>query len=174
MNILYERLPLPDLTAPRVASRRSISSPSDEDRTMNFENAQAILESIGIGGSVCLSNAFEAEEKYMIEIQTEDTPTDVPSVNPSQKGHRKPHYTHMLAHDENLVFQVACCLPLKVVAASLDGHPASGRILFNTYSDKDGGKLVYEFMGGGLELIIDLKRGSSGRAQRLIFKRNNV
>ena len=171
MNILYERLPLPDLTAPRAVSRRSRSSPSDENRAIDFENAQSILESIGIGGSVCLNNAFEAQEKYMVEIQPEGTPEGVPGISPNQKGHRKPHYTHMLAHNDNLVLQVACCLPLKIIAASLDGYHVSGRILFNTYSDEDGGKLVYEFTGGGQELVIDLKRGNSTRAQRLIFKR---
>jgi hypothetical protein len=172
MNILYERLPLPDLTAPRAVSRRSRSSQTDENRAIDLENARFILELIGIYGSVCLKNAFEAQEKYMVETQPEGTPSAVPGISLKQKGHRKPHYTHILAHNDNLVFQVACCLPLKIIAASLDGYPVSGRILFNTYSDEDGGKLVYEFTGDGREVVIDLKRGNSTRVQRLIFKGN--
>lgn len=174
MNILYEKLPLPDLTAPKAVSRRGISSPSDENKAMDFENAKSILESIDIDGSICLNNAFGAQEKYMVEIQPESTPSAFSGISPNQKGHRKPHYTHMLRHNDNLIFQSACCLPLKIIAASLDGYPVSGRILFNTYSDEDGGKLVYELTGSGRELVIDLKRGNSARVQRLIFKMNNA
>ncbi len=60
-------------------------------------------------------------------------------------------------------------MPLKVIAASLGGNAVSGRVLFNSHSEECGGKLVYEFDGKGTEMIIDLKRGESTRAQRLIF-----
>jgi hypothetical protein len=59
---------------------------------------------------------------------------------------------------------------LRVIAANLDGDTVSGRVLYSTHSDKEGGKLVYEFQGEGSELIIDVKRGDSTKAQRLIFK----
>ena len=72
--------------------------------------------------------------------------------------------------DNGLIFQAACCLPLKVIAASLDGEAVSGKILFNSHSEEMGGKLVYEFQGKGTELIVDIKRGESTRAQRLIFR----
>ena len=83
---------------------------------------------------------------------------------------RKPHYTFLFASDNKMVFQAACCLPLKVIAASLDGDTVSGRVLYNTHSEKEGGKLVYEFQGEGSELIIDVRRGESTKSQRLIFK----
>lgn len=172
MSIVYEILPLPDLTAPRVVSQRtrSINPPSDENKAMDFENARSVLESIGIDGNACLDNTIEVQEKYMVETHLHSTPPGPSMINPNQKGPRKPHYTHLVVYYDNLVFQGACCLPLKIVAASLDGHLVSGRRLFNTYSEDGGGKLVYEFTGNGRELIIDLKRGNSTRVQRLIFK----
>lgn len=172
MSIVYEILPLPDFTAPRVVSQRtrSINPPSDENKAIDFENARSILKSIGIDGNSCLNNIIEAQEKYMVETYPHNTPSGHSIITPNKKGHRKPHYTHLVVCYDNLVFQVACCLPLKIVAASLDGHPVSGRRLFNTYSEDGGGKLVYEFTGNGRELIIDLKRGNSTRVQRLIFK----
>jgi hypothetical protein len=68
-----------------------------------------------------------------------------------------------------MVFQAACCLPLRVIAANLDGDTVSGRVLYSAHSNEEGGKLVYEFQGEGSELIIDIKRGDSSKAQRLIF-----
>jgi len=88
-----------------------------------------------------------------------------------QGGLRKPHYTRLFASDNKMVFQAACCLPLRVIAASLDGDTVSGRVLYYTYSESEGGKLVYEFQGEGSKLIIDVRRGDSTRAQRLIFKK---
>ena len=61
-------------------------------------------------------------------------------------------------------------MPLRVIAANLDGDTISGKVLFSTHSDNEGGKLVYEFKGKGSELTIDVKRGDSTRAQRIIFK----
>ncbi|MBT6563114.1 MAG: hypothetical protein HON76_11380 [Candidatus Scalindua sp.] len=61
-------------------------------------------------------------------------------------------------------------MPLRVIAANLDGDTVSGKILYCTHSDKEGGKLVYEFQREDSELIIPVKRGDSTRAQRLIFK----
>ena len=60
-----------------------------------------------------------------------------------------------------MVFQAACCLPLRVIAASLDCNTVSGRVLYNTHSENEGGKLVYEIQGKGSELIIDVRRGDS-------------
>jgi len=83
---------------------------------------------------------------------------------------RKPHYTFLFASNNRMVFQAACCLPLKVIAASLDGDIVSGKVLYDSHSENEGGKLVYEFQGEGSELIIDVIRGESTKAQRLIFK----
>ncbi|MCP4254933.1 MAG: hypothetical protein GY775_16315, partial [Candidatus Scalindua sp.] len=58
----------------------------------------------------------------------------------------------------------------KVIAANLDGDTVSGKVLYSTHSDNEGGKLVYEFQGKGSELIMDVRRGDSTRAQRLRFK----
>jgi len=85
-------------------------------------------------------------------------------------GMRKPHYTRLFALENKMIFQAACCLPLRVVAADLDGDTVSGRVLYSAHSDEEGGKLVYEFRGEGSELIIDVKRGDSTRAQRIFFK----
>ncbi len=77
----------------------------------------------------------------------------------------------LLIFQDKLVFQAACCLPLRIFAASLDGNVVSGRVLFNNHSEEDGGKLAYEFIdtSTGTEMIIDLKRGESSKAQRLFF-----
>ncbi len=85
-------------------------------------------------------------------------------------GLRKPHYTRLFVLSDKMVFQAACCFPLRVIAANLDGNAVSGRALYNTHSENEGGKLVYEIQGNGSELTIDVRRGNSTRAQRLFFR----
>ncbi len=173
--MLYEKLPLVDLTAPRVPSHRNRTgnSVSDENTLQDSEDAMAILNRAGLGGSPYLENIVEAKEKYMVETQPKDpakaSPDTLTMGMRRKDGIRRPHYTRLFVFDTSLVFQAACCLPLKIIAASLDGNPVSGRVLFNSHSEKEGGKLVYEFLGKGTEIVIDLKRGGSTRAQRLIF-----
>ncbi len=108
----------------------------------------------------------------MTETQPNNTVTSSSEkmiIGMSQKGNQRSHYTRILVFDNKLVFQSACCLPLKVIAASLGGDIVSGRVLYKSHSEKCGGKLVYEFQGKGKEIIIDLRRGKSTKVQRLIF-----
>jgi hypothetical protein len=74
-----------------------------------------------------------------------------------------------LIFEKNLIFRAACCLPFKLIAAGINDNIVYGRTLYTIRSDENGGKLVYEFMGKGAEVIIDLKRGESTKLQRLIF-----
>jgi len=169
----YEKLPLIDLTAPRAISQRNRNDEvaSKESIAQDAEDAESILKLAGLNKQV--KNIIDAREKYMVEIQPVNKETSSSSnknVGMRQKGVRRPHYTCLLVFDNGLVFQAACCLPLKIIAASLDGAPVSGRILYAYYSEEGGGKLVYEFLGKGTEMVIDLKRGESAKAQRLIFK----
>lgn len=179
MNTPYEKLPLSDLTAPRVVSRRNRTgnSTSNESILQDAEDARTILTLAALDNNLSPEDIVEAREKYLIETQpegTEKNSSDTLNIGMREKeGIRRPHYTRLLVFDESLVFQAACCLPLKVIAANLDGNPVSGRTLFHSHSAKEGGKLVYEFMGKGTELTVDLKRGESTRAQRLVFTRNS-
>ncbi|MBI2472226.1 MAG: hypothetical protein HYV59_13475 [Planctomycetes bacterium] len=174
-NIPYEQLPLIDLSAPKVLSRRNRAEniPSESSILQDSEDAKTILAFAGFDGNSSPKSIMEATEKYMIETQPLNAPTrssESPNIEMRQRGIRKPHYTRLLVFSQKLVFQAACCLPLKVIAASLDGNAVSGMVLFNSHSEESGGKLVYEFDGKGTEMIIDLKRGESTRAQRLIFQ----
>lgn len=175
VNIPYEKLPLVDLTAPKVVSRRNRTenSATQEAISQDAEDAKIILRYAGLEGNLIPKSIIEANEKYLIETQPANTATSSSAssnIEMRQKGTRKPHYTRLLALDNGLIFQAACCLPLKVIAASLDGETVSGKILFNSHSEDSGGKLVYAFQGKGTELIMDIKRGESTRAQRLIFR----
>lgn len=174
-NTSYEKLPLPDLTAPKVLSRRNRTGniTSNDSIAQDSEDAEVILKCAGLNGNLSPRDIIDAGEKYMIETQPNNeaaSSSQTPDIGMRQKGVRRPHYTRLLAFDNRLVFQAACCLPLKVIAASLDGAPVSGRILFSSHSEEGGGKLVYEFLGSGIEMVIDLKRGESTRAQRHIFR----
>ncbi|HHT9136765.1 MAG TPA: hypothetical protein ACFYEK_05900 [Candidatus Wunengus sp. YC60] len=173
-NTAYEKLPLIDLKAPKVLSRRNRAEniPSESSILQDSEDAKTILTFAGFDGNLSPKSIMGVTEKYMIETQPPNAATRSPESSNSdmrQKGIRKPHYTRLLVFGQKLVFQAACCLPLKVIAASLGGNAVSGRVLFNSHSEECGGKLVYEFDGKGTEMIIDLKRGESTRAQRLIF-----
>ena len=175
MNITYEKLPMVDLTAPKVPSRRNRAkkSATQENISQDAEDAKIILRYAGLEGNLTPKSIIGADEKYMIETRPANTVTSSPTspnIEMRQKGTRKPHYTRLLVLANGLIFQAACCLPLKVIAASLDGETVSGKILFNSYAEACGGKLVYEFQGSGTEMIVDIKRGESTRAQRLIFR----
>lgn len=171
MNTYCEKLPLVNLDAPKVASHRSKIT-SEQARNQDNEDAEKIIGLVGLGLKASSDNKIEAREKYMIETRPDEAKvhsSKKSGTGISKEGLRKPHYTCLYAFDNKLIFQAACCLPLTVIAASLDNDIVSGRILYNTHSEKEGGKLVYEFQGEGSELIIDVKRGNSTRAQRLIF-----
>ena len=175
MNIPYEKLPPVVLTAPKVLSRRNRAEniTSKENILRDTEDARMILTFAGLDGSFTPKRIIEADEKYMIGTQPANTatsPSESLNIDMRLKSVRYSHYTRLLVFDSGLVFQAACCLPLKVIAASLDGETVSGKILFNSHSEECGGKLVYEFQGKGTELIMDIKRGESTRAQRLIFR----
>ncbi|MBE7446524.1 MAG: hypothetical protein HS132_15325 [Planctomycetia bacterium] len=174
VNIACEKLPLADLNAPRVLSRRNRvgNVPSPDSITQDAEDAETILGLAGLCVDLSPGNIIDAREKYMVEIQPnkeEVSSLQISDIGMRQKGLRRPHYARLLVFAHTLVFQAACCLPLRVIAANLDGNPVTGRILFNRYSEEHGGKLVYEFLGKGTGMIIDLKRGESSRAQRHIF-----
>ena len=175
LNITYEKLPLVDLTAPKVVSRRNRAenSATQESISQDAEDAKIILRYAGLEGNLIPKSIIEAGEKYMIETRPANPATSSSAssnIEMRQKGIRKPHYTRLLVLDNGLIFQAACCLPLKVIAAIMDGESVSGKILFNSYAEECGGKLVYEFQGSGTEMIVDIKRGESTRAQRLIFR----
>ena len=171
VNLSYEKLPLVNLKAPRVESRRSKSSmtPSEESIKQDNADAERIMSLVEMDECVGLDNKIEANEKYLVEITPGETQKQS-SKSAGMRGLRKPHYTRLFVLDRKTFFHAACCLPLRVVAANLDGNTVSGKVLYCTHSEKEGGKLVYEFQGEGSELIIDVKRGDSIRAQRLIFK----
>ncbi len=165
MNTSYENLPLVNPEFPKVESRRTAKPPSDESIKQDNEDAEKILTHVDLGQHVKSEDRIDASEKYLV-----DTMSGKSSKPAGMGGLRKPHYTHLYVLDNKMVFQAACCLPLKVVAADLDGKTVSGKILYNTHSDSEGGKLIYEFQGAGSELTIDVRRGDSTRAQRLKFK----
>jgi len=169
INMSYENLPLVNPKAPKVESRRSktVKTPSAESIKQDIEDAEKLITHVDIGEHVKLEDSIEADEKYLIDTMPGIT-SKAASMGPG--GSRKPHYTRLYALDNKMVFQAACCLPLKVIAANLDGDTVSGKVLHSTHSDSEGGKLVYEFKGAGSELIIDVRRGDSTRAQRIIFK----
>lgn len=169
INISYERLPLVNPEAPKVESRRSKTgkTPSEESIQQDHEDAEKVLTHVDIGKQVKSEERIDANDKYLIDTMPGKSSKP---ASMGMGGLRKPHYTHLYALDNKMVFQAACCMPLKVIAANLDGDTVSGKVLYSTHSDNEGGKLVYEFQGEGSELIIDVRRGDSTRAQRLIFK----
>ncbi len=171
INSSYENLPLVNPEAPKVESRRSKAgkTPSEESIKQDSEDAEMIMSLVKIDGCVSPDDKIEADEKYLVETAPGEAQNQS-SKNAGMGGPRKPHYTRLFALNNKMVFQAACCLPLRVIAANLNGDIVSGKVLYCTHSEKDGGKLVYEFQGEGSELIIDVKRGDSTRAQRLIFR----
>ena len=176
MNTSCEKLPLVNLNAPKVEIRRKRTgiTPTEESIKQDQEDAIKVMSLAGLDGEVSLDDIIEPEEKYLIDTMPDEAKTDSPKkagVGISPGGSRKPHYTRLFASDNRMVFQSACCLPLTVIAASLDRESVTGKVLYDSHSGNEGGKLVYEFQGKGSELIIDVKRGDSTRAQRLIFKK---
>lgn len=173
MNTSCEKLPLVNLNAPKVESRRKRTGKTEESIKQDQEDVIKVMSLVALDGEVCLDDKIEPEEKYLIETMPDKAKTDSSKkagVSVSPGGSRRPHYTRLFALDNRMVFQAACCLPLTVIAASLDRDVVTGKVLYDTHSENEGGKLVYEFQGEGSELIIDVKRGKSTRAQRLIFK----
>jgi hypothetical protein len=165
----YETLPLVNPGAPKVESRRSKSgkTPSAESVKQDQEDSEKIMTHIDFGEPVKTEDRIDANEKYLIDTMPGKASKP---VSMGTGGMRKPHYTHLYALEDKMIFQAACCMPLRVIAANLDGDTISGKVLFSTHSDNDGGKLIYEFKGKGSKLIMDVKRGDSTRAQRIIFK----
>jgi hypothetical protein len=177
MNNLYDNIPLIDLTAPKALSHNKTKRTlTKEIIAQNLEDAERILALAGFDINMRSYNVIEASDKYMVETPPDSTVTNLTrksTGNTIKRGLQKPHYMRLLIFQDKLVFQAACCLPLRIFAASLDGNVVSGRVLFSNHSEEDGGKLAYEFtgtsIGRGTEMIIDLKRGESSKAQRLFF-----
>ncbi|MBM4053938.1 MAG: hypothetical protein FJ264_04525 [Planctomycetes bacterium] len=164
-----------DFSAPKVINtqKRKSKEKTSQDHAQDKEDAKSVLKCADLTNGQYLENTIEASEKYMIETQPRSH-LDATSIASSSSNNRSadlrmPHYTHLIKLNDRFIFQAACCLPLKVVAASLDGNSVSGKTLFTTHSTSGGGKLVYEFLGTGKELVVDVKRGDSAKAQRLIF-----
>ncbi|MBS1257956.1 MAG: hypothetical protein MAG551_01009 [Candidatus Scalindua arabica] len=174
MNTSCEKLPLVDLNAQKAESHRSRAGKvlTEESIEQDQKDAEGIMSLTGLDQHVSLDNKIEAREKYMIETRPNESksPTSKTTGMGMKVNMRKPHYTFLFAFDNKMVFQAACCLPLKVIAASLDGDIVFGKALYDSHSGNEGGKLVYEFQGEGSELIIDVRRGESTKAQRLTFK----
>ncbi len=166
-NMSNEKLPLVNSEAPKVESRRTAKTPSDESIKQDHEDAEKIMAQIDSGEQVESKDRIDAKEKYLIDTMPGKSSKP---ASMSMGGLRKPHYTHLYVLDNKMVFQGACCMPLKVIAANLDGDTVSGKVLYCAHSDSEGGKLVYELQGVGSELTIDVRRGDSTRAQRLKFK----
>ncbi|MCP4269735.1 MAG: hypothetical protein GY777_29880, partial [Candidatus Brocadiaceae bacterium] len=156
LNTSYEKLPLVDLEAPKVESRRTAKTPSAESIKQDHEDAEKIVAQVDMGEQVESKNRIDATEKYLIDTMPGK---DSKPASMGMGGLRKPHYTHLYALDNKMIFQAACCMSLKVIAANLDGDTVSGKVLYSTHSDNEGGKLVYEFQGKGSELIMDVRRG---------------
>jgi hypothetical protein len=174
MNASCEKLLWSDLNASKAESHSSRAGkvPTEESVEQDQKDAEGVMSLTGLDKSVSLDNKIEAGEKYMIETRPNESKSHK-SKTPGtgmKVNMRKPHYTFLFASNNRMVFQAACCLPLKVIAASLDGDIVSGKVLYDSHSENEGGKLVYEFQGEGSELIIDVIRGESTKAQRLIFK----
>lgn len=171
----FEKLPLINLAAPKVLSRRSRAgnTATTDGIAQDANDAETILKIAGLDLNLLQIKIVQAAEKYMIATQPdkETAPSaQTQDIGMRQRGLRRPHYTRLLVFDTALVFQAACCLPLKIIAASLNGNPVCGRILYNGYSENGGGKIVYEFQGSGAEIIIDLMRGENTRTQRHVFR----
>ena len=163
------------LNASKVESRRNKTCriPTEESIKQDREDAEKIMSLAGLDDEVSLDDKIEPEEKHMIEAMPDDAKTHSSSkagMSINQGGMRKPHYTRLFALDNRMVFQAACCLPLRVIAASLDCDTVSGRVLYSAHSEREGGKLVYEFRGEGSELIIDVKRVKAQRRNALSLK----
>jgi hypothetical protein len=169
INSSYENLPLVNPEAPKVESRRNKAgkTPSEESIKQDLEDAEKIIKNIALGKSMKTEDKIDAKEKYLIDTMPGKASKP---ASMGKGGLRKPHYTRLFSLENKLVFQAACCMPLRVIAANLDGATVSGKVLYSTHSDNEGGKLIYEFQGVGSELIIDVRRGDSTRAQRIIFK----
>lgn len=165
----YVKLPLVNPEAQKVGSRRVSKTPSEESVKQDNEDARKIMSVVEMDMHVGPDNVIEASEKYLVETIPGET-QNKSSKNAGMGGLRKPHYTRLFALDNKMVFHAACCLPLRIIAANLDGNSVSGRVVYCTHSETDGGKLVYEFQGVGSELILDVKRGDSTRAQRIVFR----
>lgn len=171
----YEILPFVDLHAPKAFSsrNRTRTGASPDNAMQDFEDTKTTLRLAGLWINLSLESIIVAHEKYMVELHPVNTSiltSQNTDISMRQKGARKPHFSHLLIFDNTLVFQAACCLPLKIVAASLNGHSVSGRVLFASHSEESGGRLVYQFRDKGTEMILDLQRGESPRAQRYIFR----
>ncbi len=169
MQITYEKLPLVDMNAPKVESRMSkvAKAPTAVSIKQDNDDAEKIMNHVDLGEPVSPVDKREAEEKFLI-----DTNPGGPSKAASKMkgGLRKPHYTRLFVLGNKMVFQAACCFPLRVIAANLDGNTVSGRVLYSTHSENEGGKLVYEIQGNGSALTLDVRRGDSTRAQRILFR----
>lgn len=177
MNLSYKELPLIDFSAQKVTStrERKNTDKTPHDYALDRVDAMSVLHCANLLNDQYLKNAIQASEKHMIKTQPQhnNIPQNTIPINANNNrptDRKIPHYTHLIELKGHLIFQAACCLPLKIFAASLDGKTVSGKTLFNSHSDSGGGKLVYEFLGTGKELIVDLKRGESTNAQRLIFQ----
>jgi hypothetical protein len=168
MNISCGKLPLINLNAPKVESHVKRTGKTEESIKQDREDAIKVISLAGLDGEVSLDGEIEPEEKYLIETMPGQSPK---AASLRQGGLGNPHYTHLFALDKRMIFQAACCLPLTVIAASLDREAVAGKVLYNSHSENEGGKLVYEFQGEGSELIIDVKRGDSTKAQRLVYKK---
>lgn len=173
ISLDYETLPLADLHAPKAFSSRDRARAiaTQESIMQDLEDAKRLLKLAGLWGNLSLEKRIDAREKYMVEMRPGNTRfPSLPNADTTRpKAVRKPHYSYLLACDNILIFQAACCLPLKIVAASLNGNSVSGRVLFASHSEELGGKLVYQFQDKGTEMIIDVQRGESLRAQRYLF-----
>lgn len=175
MDLPYERLPLIDFNAPRALlnSSRMKRNPTDLSILQDVKDAEAVLTDAALNISLTSKNVVQSAEKYMVDTQPDKSNSDAASKRDAslrKRGGRKPHYSRILVFGNKLIFQAACCLPLKIIAATLDGEAVCGRALLDRHTEEAGGKLVYEFQRRGTEMALDLKRGASTRAQRIIFK----
>ena len=172
----YQVLPVSAPHVLRIESHKKsrAAAPSAEAVNLDREDAERILRLAGLDYRLFPKVRLEAQDKFLIETAPNQSPStsgrkDVTPAN--KKRARKPHYAHLLQMSNRLFFQAACCKPLKIIAASLDGNPVSARILYRWHSKDGGGKLVIEIeiADSGHEVILDMQRAESARVQRYIF-----
>lgn len=172
----YQVLPICAPNVIKIKSHRKsrATAPSAEAVNLNREDAERTLRLAGLDYHLFPKVRFEAQNKFLIETAPNQSPSTSgrKGVTPANKKRvRKPHYAYLLQMNNRLLFQAACCKPLKIIAASLDGNAMSARTLYREHSKDGGGKLVVEIeiADSGHEVILDMQRAESSRVQRYIF-----
>jgi len=179
MTRSFQALPVCTTNVIKIESHRKsrAAAPSAEAVNLDREDAERTLRLAGLDYHLSPKARLEAQDKFLIETAPNQSPSisGRKGITPANKKRaRKPHYAHLLQMNNRLFFQAACCKPLKIIAASLDGNAMSARTLHREHSKDGGGKLVVEIdiADSDHEVILDMQRAESSRVQRYIFTVN--